>query len=253
MTEIQKARTFPASSDRCLGGLLRTWPYLNIRVRKSDPAQGTAEGSWQPGSGATFVFRAECKEAAQGACEVTLRHDLQWTSLWSRPVVASEALGQKLNARTLEQMDRIFSTLGEYLEDETKFTARTPPASLTLDHIAWAVGVAVSIAARLLAGAVQTPLLRAFGQSAAPSLLRVIALAGVLVGALVAGLLKRRTPEKGSAFFEGLIVAVVNLWLSLVIHSIAITLGTVDWIVYCVVGVVAASVASIRISVRNAP
>jgi len=253
MTEIQKARTFPASSDRCLGGLVRIWPYLNIRVRKSDPADGSAEGSWQPGSGATFLFRAECKDAAEGACEVTLRHDLQWTSRWSRPVVANEALGQKLNARTLEQMERIFSTLGEYLEDETKFTARTPPASLALDHVAWAVGAAISIAARLLVGAVQVPLHPAFSQFAGPALPRVIALAGVLVGALVAGLLKRRTPEKGSAFFEGLVVAIVNLWLSLVIHSIAITLGTVDWIVYCVVGVVAASLASMRIPVRNAP
>jgi hypothetical protein len=251
MTEIYKARSFPASSARCMAGLLRIWPFLDIRVRRSNPAEGTAEGSWQSGSGAAFIFRAECKKTGENACEVVLRHDLQWTSIWSRPVVANETVSKKLNERTLEQVDRIFSTLGEYLQDETKFTKGTPPASLTLDHLAWAIGAVVSIGARLSVGAIQRDLNPALGQSGAFPLLRLMGLAGVLVGGLVAGFLKRRAPARGSAFFEGLIVAIVNIWLSLVVYSSAFAMGTIDWIVYGVVGVAAASLVSIRFPAKR--
>ena len=108
MAEIQKAQSFPASADRCLAGLLRIWPYLSIQVINSDPMDGSAEGHWQPGAGAVFIFRAECKKIGENTCEVRLRHDLQWTSIWSRPTVPNERVGGKLNEKTLDQMDRIF-------------------------------------------------------------------------------------------------------------------------------------------------
>lgn len=247
MTEIQKAQAFPASAVRCLEGLLRTWPYLAIQVKRSDPARGTAEGSWRPGAGAEFIFRAECKKTGENACEVGLRHDLQWTSIWSRPTMPNEKVGAKLNEKTLEQMDRIFSTLGQFLEDETKFPPGAALVSLNLDHVAWVIGAIVSVAIRVGIVYFRPPV-----SPAGTAFLRVASLAGVLVGAMIAGLIKRRHPAWGSAFFEGLIVAIVNIALSVLVYSSTYAMGYIDWIVYGVVGIAAASLASIRPPAKKA-
>lgn len=252
MTEIQKAQAFPASADRCLEGLLRIWPYLAIQVNKSNLAEGSAEGSWRPGAGAVFIFRAECKKKGENACEVRLHHNLQWTSIWSRPTVPNEKVGTKLNEKTLEQMDRIFSTLGQFLEDETKFPAGVPVVSLNLDHVAWAVGAIVSVGIRLLIVYFRLILAASPGQAGGSAFLRVAGLVGVLVGAMIAGLVKRRNPAWGSAFFEGLIVAIVNIAFSVLVYSSKYAMDYIDWIVYGVVGIAAASLASIRLPAKKA-
>ncbi|MGD0610767.1 MAG: hypothetical protein ABSB41_04575 [Anaerolineales bacterium] len=252
MAEIQKAQSFPASAERCLTGLVRIWPYLAIRVRSSNPAEGTAEGSWRPGAGAVFIFRAECKKTGEETCEVSLRHDLQWTSIWSRPTVPNEKVGSKLNEKTLEQMDRIFSTLGQFLEEEAKFPEGAAAVSLNLDHVAWAIGAIVSVGIRLLIVYFRLILAASSSEVGGSAFLRVAGLAGVLVGAMIAGLVKRRNPAWGSAFFEGLIVAIVNIGFSVLVYSSAFSMGYIDWIVYGVVGIAVASLASIRLPVKKA-
>jgi hypothetical protein len=139
-SQIQKARSLAAASDRALADLQRIWPYPDIRVRKPDLMEGSVKGSWQP----------------------------------------------------------------------------------------------------------------ARGQSGSSALLRLTALAGVLIGSLVAVPHKCRDPLKGSAFFEGLVVVVVNPWLSSVIQSAAFTSGTIDWIVYGVAEVAAAPLFFVRFPSRNA-
>jgi len=252
MTEIQKVQAFPASTDRCLAGLLRIWPYLAIQVNKSNPADGTAEGSWRPGAGAVFIFRAVCKKTGENTCEISLRHDLHWTSIWSRPTVPNEKASRKLNEKALEQMDRIFSNLGDFLQDESKFPKDVPVDSLNLDQVAWAIGAIVSVGIRLVIVYFRLILVASSGQAGGADFLRVAGLAGVLVGAMIAGLVKRRNPAWGGAFFEGLIVSIVNIGFSVLVYSSAFAMGYIDWIIYGVVGIAAASLASIRLPSRKA-
>lgn len=124
--------------------------------------------------------------------------------------------------------------------------------SLNLDHVAWVTGAIVSIGIGLMI--VDFRLILAASSSAAggSAILRTAGLVGVLTGALIAGLIKRRKPAWGSAFFEGLIVAIVNIGFSVLVYSSTYAMGYIAWIVYGVVGIAAASLGSIRLPVRKA-
>jgi len=247
MTEIQKDQTFSAPPARCLEGLLRVGPYVEMKVKRSDAAAGTAELNWEPG-GAAFVFRLSCTDAGSGQTQVQLQHDLAWTPVLSRPVVNSERMRQQLDERVRVQMERIFTTLEEFLQDETRFPKGVTPTSLEIDHLAWAAGGAISVGLRWLAAQLQPVLARSVGRG---QFLRAVGLAGILVGAAAAGLLKRRNPSRGSAFFEGLIVVIVNIWMSLFIYQKVFSLGVVDWVISALVGLTAGWLASMRLPARK--
>jgi hypothetical protein len=247
MTEIQKIQSFSAPLERCTEGLSRIWPYLDMKPRSSDLASGTAEVNWSTGSGAVFVFRLACKVDPDGQTEVTLRHDLSWTPVLSRPMANSEKAGRMLSEKANSQMDKVFSSLGEFLVDETRFPKGVAPASLDVDHLAWLAGGAVSLVARFLAAIIPS----SQAADGKVQFLRALGLAGVLVGAAVAGLIKRRKPSKGSAFFEGLIVAIVNIWMSLLFYRSYFNMSPADWVLYGLVGITAAALASLRLPGRK--
>jgi len=248
MAEIQRAQTFPAPVERCFEGLLRVWTVMEIQVKKTDHEAHTAEGHWSPGGGAKMVFRSECKDCGGGSTQVTLRHDMQWTPIWSRPNVRSEKAAKAFDERIFAQMDKVLEKLGKYLEDETSLPKITPGLGLDLDHIAWIVGAIVSVGLRLLAGRAGTGWLPgiANGAEGEATYLRIMGVAGVLVGAAVAGLVKRRNPLKGNAFFEGMIVALANVWLSIMLYKPFFSMGCVDWGVYGLTGLTVAALASMQ-------
>jgi hypothetical protein len=126
---------------------------------------------------------------------------------------------------------------------------------LDLDHLAWITGAIVSIGLRYLAGR--------FGLSWLPgstntgggqgSYLRILGVAGVLIGGVVAGLIKRRNPLKGNAFFEGMVVALANVWMSIFIYKGLFTRGCLDWGVYGLTGLTAAALVSMKFSRSDSP
>jgi hypothetical protein len=252
MAEIHKTQSFPAPLERCREGLTRIWPYLDMKPRSSNPSAGIAEVNWTPGSGSVFVFRLAIKTGPDGQTEVTLRHDLSWTQALSRPLVNSEKMGQMLAEKASLQMEKVFSTLEEFLADETKFPKGVAPASLDMDHLAWLAGSAVSVGLRFLAAQFQTALFPSLqGADGKAQFLRALGMVGVLIGAAAAGLVKRRKPSKGSAFFEGVIVAIINIWMSLLFYKSFFTMSAIDWVLYGLVGITAASVASLRLPARK--
>jgi hypothetical protein len=248
MAEIQRVQNFPAPIERCFEGLLRVWPVMEMQVKKTDHEAFTAEGHWSPGGGARMVFRAACKDNGDGSTQVTLRHDMHWTPVWSRPNVMNEKAAKAFDERIYVRMDKILETLGKYLEDETSLPKITPGLGLDLDHAAWIGGAIVSVGLRLLArlaGPGWLPVI-ANGANRETTYLRIIGVVGVLIGAVVAGLVKRRNPLKGNAFFEGMIVALANVWLSIFVYKSFFSMGCVDWGVYGLIGLTAAALASMQ-------
>jgi hypothetical protein len=77
--------------------------------------------------------------------------------------------------------------------------------------------------------------------------MRLFGVVGVAVGGLTAGLMKRRKPLKGNAFFEGLIVALAHVWFSLLVSKAYFTMGCVDWATYAVTGILFAAIASLQV------
>jgi len=253
MAEIQRTQTFPAPIKPCFEGLLRVWPVLEIQVNKSDPETYTAEGHWSPGGGAKMIFRLECKESSDSLTQVTLRHDIHWTPILSRPKVAGEKAARAFDERIFAKMDKVLETLGKYLEDENSLPKLTPGLGLDLDHPSWIVGGLVSIGLRWLAGIGGSSWLpgianRTDGQV---TYLRIMGVIGVVVGAAITGLVKRRNPLKGNAFFEGMIVALVNVWLSIMFYQKIFSMSCVDWGVYGLAGLTAAALASMQFANRN--
>jgi len=253
MAEIQRTQTFPAPVKRCFEGLLRVWPVLEIQVKKTDPEMHTAEGYWDPSGGAKMIFRGECRDGGDGSTQVTLRHDLQWTPVLSRPNVTSEKAAKAFDERIFIQMDKVLEMLGKFLEDETSLPKITPGLGLDLDHLAWIIGAIVSVGLRLLAGLAGSSWFPGIGNGAdgQATYLRIMGVAGVLVGSAVAGLVKRRNQRKGNAFFEGLIVALANVWLSIFVYKPFFSMGCVDWGVYGLTGLTAAALVSMRFVKKN--
>jgi hypothetical protein len=255
MAEIQRKQIFPFPVKRCFEGLLRVLPVMEIQVKKSDPEKRTVEGHWSPGGGAKMVIRADCRENEAGLTELTLRHDMQWTPVLSRPNIKNEIAAHAFDERVLAKMDGILETLGKYLTDESSLPKMTPGMGLDLDHLAWITGAIVSIGLRYLAGR--------FGLGWLPgstntgggqeSYLRILGVAGVLIGGVVAGLIKRRNPLKGNAFFEGMVVALANVWMSIFIYKGLFTRGCLDWGVYGLTGLTAAALVSMKFSRSDSP
>jgi hypothetical protein len=246
MTEIQRVRTFPVPPGRCFEGLLRVWPAAEIQVKKVNQETRRAEGDWNL-LGMTMIFHAECKVVEDGATQVIVSHDLQWTSIWSRPKVTSEKAARAFDERTYQQMDRAMDMLGKYLEDESSLPKMSPVLGLNIDHLAWIIGAVVSIGFRLLAS-----LVASIGSSEQGSNFKLVGWLGVIFGAITAGLVKRRQPIKGNAFFDGLIVAVVNIAFSGLVYRIYFQMGWVDWVVYGLIGLICATLASLQIPRKNA-
>jgi hypothetical protein len=202
-----------------------------------------------------MVIRADCRENGSGSTEVTLCHDMQWTPVLSRPNIKSEKAAQAFDERVLAKMDGILGTLGKYLTDESSLPKMTPGMGLDLDHLAWIIGAIVAIGLRFLAGRLGPGWLPGStnwvgGQE---SYLRILGVLGVLVGGAMAGLIKRRNPLKGNAFFEGMVVALANVWMSIFIYRGLFTRGCLDWGVYGLTGLTAAALVSMKFSRNDKP
>jgi hypothetical protein len=252
MAEIQRSQTYPVSIERCFEGLRRVLPATEIQVKKTNLEAHSTEGNWNPG-GTTLVFRAECKDLGEGNSEVTIRHDLQWTSMLSRPNLRNEKAVNAFNEKVFGQMERVLDTLGKYLVDETSLPKITPGMGLDLDLAAWTTGAIVSIGLRLLADIAAPGWFHGIANTevARSIYLRIVGIAGVLVGGVAAGLVKRRAPLKGSAFYEGLIVALANVSLSILIYKPYFSMGCVDWGIYGLTGFTFASLASMQFGKKN--
>ncbi len=247
MAEIQRSQTFQVPIERCFEGLKRVLPATEIQVKKTNPETHSTEGNWNPG-GTTLVFRTECKDLGEGNSEVTICHDLQWTSMLSRPNLRNEKAVNAFNEKVFGQMDKVLDTLGKYLVDETSLPKITPSMGLDISLPAWTIGAIVSIGLRLLADIAAPGWFHGIANTevARSIYLRIVGIAGVLVGAVVAGLVKRRTPLKGSAFYEGLIVALANVSMSILVYKNFFSMGCVDWGIYGLTGFTFASLASMQ-------
>jgi hypothetical protein len=247
MAEIQKMQTFNATPEQCLEGLRRVFPILEVAIKRSDPVMRTMEAAWSPG-GLQLIIRAACKDSG-GATEVTLSHDMKWTPVWSRPMAMSEKNSKMLNDKIAERMDAVFEMLGKFLVDENSIPKLAPVTGLDLDHAAWVIGAVVSLGLRSAAIFLVPTWIPSLTQTVdqATMYMRLVGVAGVVVGGLTAGLMKRRKPLKGNAFFEGLIVALAHIWFSLLVSKAYFTMGCVDWATYVVAGIVFAAFASMQI------
>jgi hypothetical protein len=249
MAEIQRTLPLPFPAAQCYDGVRRIWPLMGIKVTRSDPAARMIEGRWDPG-GVILVFRCECREAGEGAAEVSLRNDPQWTPVLSRPNIASASAAQKYSDQVLARMDGILAALEKYLQEgEPGLPVPSSRPSLELDHLAWAAGAVISAAFRLLAGWLGPLLVVSLqGTEQQSAFQRAVGALGVLIGAVAAGLVKRRNPAKGSAFFEGFIVAIACIWLNMMFYRTYFTMGCADWAFYFVVGGAFAALGAMRVS-----
>jgi hypothetical protein len=247
MAEMQKMQVFNATPERCFDGLQRVFRNLEVVIKRSDPATRTMEAVWSPG-GAQIIIRAVCKDSG-GATEVTLSHDTKWTPVWSRPMAMTEKDLKKLNDKVIQLMSAVFEMLEKFLADENSIPKLAPVAGLDLDHVAWIIGAVVSLGLRSAAIFLLPTWIPSLTQTAdrATMYMRLAGVVGVVVGGLTAGLVKRRNPLKGSAFFEGLIVALAHIWFSLLVSKAYFTMGCVDWATYVVTGMVFAAFASMQI------
>jgi hypothetical protein len=246
MAEIRKTQVFNATPEQCFEGLRRVFPILEIAIKRSDPALQTLEAAWSPG-GVQVIIRTACKVSDSGT-EVTLSHDIKWTPVWSRPTAMSEKNSKIMHDKVLERMGAVFEMLEKFLADENSIPKLAPVTGLDLDHVAWIVGAAVSLGLRSAAIFFLPNWIPSLTQTADGTTLymRLVGVVGVAVGGLTAGLIKRRKPSKGNAFFEGLIVALAHIWFSLLASKAYFTMGCVDWATYGVTGIVFAAIASMQ-------
>jgi len=173
---------------------------------------------------------------------VIVRNDPKWTPIFIRPRVFNEKISKMLEENTSKIIDEIYNKLREFLNDGEKFSLIAPTNSLELDFLAWIVGSVTSIGLRLAAGFAGSGWLSIFSERPDGNSLymRLMGVLGVLVGAAVAGWVKRRNPGKGNAFFEGLIVAIANITLSVFLYKPIFSMGMIDWVIYFIAGVSAA-------------
>lgn len=213
MAEIQRTQTYRMAVGRCFESLLRVWHVMEIQMKKSDPETYTAEGHWSLGWGAKMIFRAECRDNSDGSTQLTPRNDMHWTPILSRPSRAGEKAARAFEGRILAKMERVLEALGNYLQDENSLPKLTPGLGLDLDHPAWIVGGIISVGGRWLTGLAGPGWLPAIanGTDGQVTYLHIMGVTMVIVGAAVTGFVIRRNPLKGSAFFEGMIVALVNV------------------------------------------
>jgi hypothetical protein len=162
-----------------------------------------------------------------------------------RPRAQTEKLAKMLDENTNKYMDKVFAGLSEFLQDEAKYAKTAPMTSLDLDHLAWIAGAATSISLRSLAGWLGPMLFSSLqGSDQMSNFLRLAGVLGVVFGATAAGLVKRRNPLKGNAFFEGFIVGLANVIMSILFYKPYFTIGCVDWAIYGMTGVTLAALAS---------
>jgi hypothetical protein len=246
MAEIQKTQIFNMTPERCFEGLRRVFPILEVAIKRSDPVTRTLEAVWSPG-GMQIILRAVCMASGDGT-EVTLSQDIKWTPVLSRPMLAGEKESKKLNDKVNQMMSAVFEMLEKFLQDENSLPKLAPVAGLDLDHVAWIIGAVVSLGLRSVAIFLLPNWIPSLTQTAdgAMMFMRLAGVAGVLVGALTAGLLKRRKPLRGNAFFEGLIISILHIWFSMLFSKTYFTMGCVDWTTYMATGIIIASIASMK-------
>jgi hypothetical protein len=252
MAESEKSQTMNFSADRCFECLLRVFPHLQINVRKSDETSRTVEGFWTSSAGAQFVVRASCSLTSENSTNVVLGYNSEWASIFSRPVAIGR--GAKLvQEQVNEKMDAIFSDLVRYLPNLEALPKPEPVQRVQMDMPAVMLGGFTSLGARVLASVLTPGLYQAYHWNLQDeaNFTRAISIVGVFIGALVAGLVKRREPVLGNAMLEGVMVGLVNVWFSIIACKTFFSIDWQDWIVYGVVGAIGGALGTLGSSMAR--